>query len=117
MYLKQNDAAWTNLSLSAPFTSAGGGNWPGPQYRKLLNGIVVLRGVININSGGATVMGTLPTGYRPSKYQAFVLLASNTGSDNVTAYVTLQAGGALNLLSPVPGATVQLDGITFLAEQ
>lgn len=111
------DTSWNNLTLNSPFTSGGGGNWPGPQYRKMSNGMVALRGVVTVNGGGAVVIGTLPAGYRPSLYQAFPLLASNTGSDNVIGYMTVQSGGGLNLLAPVPGTSFQLDGITFLAEQ
>ncbi|HXA90655.1 MAG TPA: hypothetical protein VNW96_19225 [Mycobacterium sp.] len=80
-----------------------------PLYRRLASGLEVLVGVVK-NGGANTSVFQLPVGHRPAAQRAFICATSA-----VTGIVFVNTDGTI-----VPQgnlAWVQLDGITFVAEQ
>ena len=95
------DTGWT------AFPSAWATVFVAPRLRRL-GSEVVLTGSVG---GGTGLIGTLPTGFRPTGTLYFITLA-NTG----VAQITVAASGAVTVIGYVAGGTnavVSLDGIRF----
>ena len=106
------DSGWVNITSFGTGWAAFNANWP-PQYRKLSNGMVMLRGLL-AKSSALTLpetMVTLPAGFRPvmsiGGTALIFSLASAAGYAEVRAYdsgpVQLQGGGS-NVLVSLAGA-------------
>lgn len=73
-----------------------GSYWSTFEY-KTIGDIVLLRGLVKRTTGSATVIGTLPLGYRPATHEIHVV-ATNTGYGEITispstGEITLRVGG------------------------
>ena len=79
-------------------------------YRKLSNGLVVLRGLVK--NGSAAGIATLPAGYRPGIQLLFCVYTS----PNTPCRMDISTAGGI---SHTGGSSVwiSLDGITFIAEK
>jgi hypothetical protein len=89
------------VDYSAPYSPSG--------YRKLTNGMVVLRGLCM--NGTATTICTLPAGYRPG----IQLLFGVQTNPNVMCRIDISPGGVISHTGGNAG-WLSLAGITFLAE-
>jgi hypothetical protein len=90
--------------------------------RKFAQGLIVLQGVLQKNSGSWTstsAIGTIPAGYRPSFTQQHATVGSTSTGTNVLVRVTISTAGVItaNIGSGSPFSAshneVILDGITF----
>ena len=91
--------SWANYG--APFGPAG--------YRKLSNGLVVLKGLVQ--GGVAATIATLPAGYRPGHQGLFNMQTS----PNVACRIDIATNGVISHTGGNAG-WISLNGITFLAE-
>lgn len=101
------------------FTQAGaapyGGAYTAPAFRKLPDGTVRCRGLVNLASGLAAtaVLVTLPAGYRPSA-QELLATQSNLGAQRVDI---LAAGSIMNQgASIAAGGWIALGPLQWMAE-
>lgn len=96
--------AWTTPTLTSPWIAyPGGGNYQGPRYKKLADGMVVIEGLIASNSvsvSGTSNVFTLPAGYRPTA--TLVLPTINTG--NVIRQLEIVETGVVRFASLPAGA-------------
>jgi hypothetical protein len=92
--------------------------------RKFAQGLIVLQGVLQKDSGSWTTtsaIGTLPAGYRPGFTQQHATVGSTSTGTNVLVRVTISTAGVItaNIGSGSPFSAshneVILDGITFYA--
>jgi len=88
------------------------------QYNKNSLGFVQVAGVVKHVSGGATVIGTLPSGYRPNIIKRFIVAGYNGSGTPVDAVIEVDATGDIELLSPTPAANYYffLDSISFYTD-
>jgi hypothetical protein len=98
-----------------PNTSITAGS--GLAYWKDVSGTVHIKGTITNGTGGAAVnlitgANALPAGFRPSFARAFACTDSSTN----VYHVTISSAGAITSSSVPNGATVYLDGVSFLSE-
>lgn len=106
------DQQWTNLALVNGWV-AYGPPWAVPGFRKHLNGLVEVRGLMKSGTTTAgTVIATLPVGYRPLSSRLF-----GVRSDVGSARMDVQADGAIVAGAGVSAPFTALDGISFFAEQ
>jgi hypothetical protein len=106
------DTSWKSLTLLNGWRDyAGGSAYSAPQYRKMANGQVEIRGLVD--SGTALHIATLPVGYRPGQSLIF---ATSTWP-NVYARLNLQADGALRAESGNYSATWISICCTYYADQ
>ena len=83
-------------------------------FRKLANGMVVIKGTVKDGTGLTATIFTLPVGYRPIKTIDFATIASNT----VAAVLTITAAGAVIPNSTGQGANnLNFINCSFFAEQ
>lgn len=105
---------WTAPTLGNSWVDTGSG-WEPAGYRKLANGLVVLRGLISSGTtASGTTLFTLPTDYRPDISVPFQQATFNgtTGTD-----VRVRASGEVQIAGTATSSTwVSLQGISFLAE-
>lgn len=103
--------SWTAFSYVNSWTDYGSGFSTGA-YRRDQCGYVHLKGLVK--SGYLTVITTLPVGYRPVEVHLFGVEAGGVfGRVDVGANGTItHIGGGTN-----PNSYLQLNGITWLAEQ
>jgi hypothetical protein len=98
-----------------PNTSITAGS--GLAYWKDVSGTVHIKGTITNGTGGAAVnlitgANALPAGFRPSFSRSFACTDSSTN----VYHVTISSVGAITSSSVPNGATVYLDGMSFLSE-
>jgi hypothetical protein len=88
-----------------------------PQYRKLPNGLVLLRGLVDKTAALAVpeTMFTLPAGYRPGGL-AGVIEIHTTHSNAGAAEIRVHSTGVVQLNSGGSASFTSLAGISFLAE-
>lgn len=112
----ESDAAWTNFTLAAgwgttPTLYPTGHTYPVPGYRKM-GGVVYLRGMARYGAGSVSVIGTLPTGYRPTNDAMYVGYRA-TSLTPTRVLVWVYADGQV-----VPygsgNASYHIDGICFV---
>lgn len=95
---------WQHFSTTA-------GEWQRAAYWKDLSGVVRLTGMIKDGTTtNATLLFTLPTGYRPAKNETFLVVTS-TGEARIDVYSSGQVRGSRGLDSTF----TSLSGITFKA--
>lgn len=123
------DTGWVGVTFGTGFTNYGTG-YESVAYRKLPNGLVLLKGLIKTTASiaaGAT-MFTLPSGYRPNGHSMWLCPSSQTSNTtavgtalavpvsqmhrvNVTA---ITGTVTLNYAESTVGAYVSLEGIHFM---
>lgn len=84
--------AWTALSFSSGWANYDAG-WIQCSYKKV-GDLVFLRGLAKRTSGSGTVIGTLPSGYRPSNSHMIT-----AWSDTGVARTDISAAGDITLIS------------------
>jgi len=99
------------------FDAGGSTQYGGVRYMKDSLGFVHIKGILKNNTGSsiaaATVLLTLPAGYRPAQILRFV--GENSGSLSVVCMNA--SGGFYTDTTALPnGAFVSLSGITYKAE-
>lgn len=102
----ESEVAWIAPTLQNSWVNYGSG-YIDAGYRKRVDGVVELRGLVKNGSGIPTVVFTLPSGYRPSGLINFpVVSASAFGAIAIdsSGNVTIFAGSTVNL---------SLNGILF----
>ena len=106
---------WSNLTLQNGWATYGG-IYSTPQYTKVSDGVVHLKGLIRsgTNTDG-TVIATLPAGFRPST-RLLSTVASAAGNSSHTRLDVLPNGQLIIQASDGNG-WLSLDGISFVAEQ
>ena len=101
-------SAWTTMAGSYLNSWANfGGNYQVGGYFKDSMGIVHLRGFVSAGTA-ATSCFTLPSGYRPSKYEHFPVVTYN----NTIGVVIVQSDGNI-IMQSVNNTYASLNGITF----
>lgn len=110
-------APWLSLTLSGTFTHYPG-TWGPGQYRKMPDGMVRLRGLLNGGALGQTIT-TLPAGYRPDPARNYLFAcAMQTG----VCRIDVNGDGTLMLSAEIKGGTytaagwISLHEISFLGE-
>ncbi len=112
-----NEAAWTNFTLGASFTTAAtlyptGPTWALPGCRKM-GGIVQLRGACRSTATGSRLMTTLDAGYRPEADGMYVVnIATSSATEH--AHVYIYTNGEIYGMEATT-QTYHLDGISFIA--
>jgi hypothetical protein len=71
--ISTHDDAWIYPTLTAPWANYGGG-WPSARYRKTIDGLLLLQGMVSGGTSGSLIF-TLPVGYRPEYSQLMAALA------------------------------------------
>lgn len=107
------DVGWLTPTLKNGWTNYGAGYGP-IGYRKLANGMVIMRGLA---AGGTGVIFTLPAGFRPDASQS--LLFTSFANPNVACRIDVGPSGDVTVNSYMTGggnAWVSLAPVTFLAE-
>lgn len=120
-------APWIPLPMTANWSGTSSPD-PAPQYRKQLDGHIVMRGLAVLTGAGYTaVMGTLPAGQglRPAKPERFVVptfAAGGAGSWGA-AYISVNIDGTISHNVQFAGTTpaaagswVSLAGVNFPGE-
>lgn len=88
----------------------------GVRYRKLANGLVIFKGIMNTNASTAAsaTLFTMPVGYRPG-YQ---WLGSVVAGANVPQRIDITQTGLVQLTGALTSAGyVSFNGVNYLAEQ
>lgn len=89
------DSGWIPLPLANGITAYNEANTP--QYRKI-GKLVIIRGTVKGVTARNTVLGTLPTGYRPSKANPYVQNTSlGTGNYATQTRLTVTTTGDVKL--------------------
>ena len=89
------DTGWITLPLASGITAYNEANTP--QYRKI-GKLVVVRGTVKGITARNTVIGTLPTGFRPTKANPYVQNTSlGTGNYATQTRLTLTTTGEVKL--------------------
>jgi len=104
---------WCALPLVNGWATYGG-MFSTPQYTKGLDGIVMLKGLINSGSSASAQISTLPAGYCPAETS---LQAAPSNAVWSRIDITRNANGTCNII-PSAGSTawLSLDNIRFIAE-
>lgn len=91
----ETDTGWITLPLASGITAYNEANTP--QYRKI-GKLVVVRGTVKGITARNTVIGTLPTGFRPTKANPYVQNTSlGTGNYATQTRLTLTTTGEVKL--------------------
>lgn len=91
----ETDSGWITLPLASGITAYNEANTP--QYRKI-GKLVVIRGTVKGVTARNTVIGTLPTGYRPNKANPYVQNTSlGTGNFATQTRLTVTTTGDVKL--------------------
>lgn len=101
-----NGNGWQSLSFNTGWGDYGAPYQTG-QYKRV-GDFVFLRGLVKRSSGVATIIATLPSGYRPA---AFCHAA--TTSSNAFAEIDINSSGQIDLAIGSATAWVSLNGIWF----
>lgn len=108
---------WTTLPLASGW-AAYGAAWQIPRYTKLSSGLVIVQGLAKntVTKPATSVIGTLPSGYRPSAQHIFTC---DYTDQSVHPRVDVRSDGALITYQALTGTGgyVSLSGISFPAEQ
>lgn len=99
-------------SISVPFLNSctnAGGSLATAGYRKCNNGMVMLKGSVNIPGGTACAVFQLPAKYRPTGNRCFIV--SSDTDNSIHAFVVVEQGGLVVVRSDV--TKVSFDGIVF----
>lgn len=110
-YIPQGSYAWSNLTLQNGWVVYPG--FTTPQYIKLNDGVVHLKGLIRsgtLTSG--TNLSVLPVGFRPLERKIFAVPAANTH-----CRVDVVPDGTVVILGCSSNAWLSLDSVNFIAEQ
>jgi hypothetical protein len=111
--ITSTESAWLNVgSTQAPFLDANvnaGGSLAPAAFRKSNDGLVMLKGTINVVNGSSCNLFRLPVAYRPSGFRCFVV--SSETDNEILAYVVIQSDGYVALRTDV--SQVSLDNIMF----
>lgn len=120
-------APWVPLPLTANWAGTSGPD-PVPQYRKQLDGHIVMRGLAALTGAGyVATIGTLPAGQgvrpiKPERFAAPTYAAGGAGSWGV-AYISVNTDGTIThnvqLAGSTPGGSgswVSLAGVNFPGE-
>lgn len=91
---KVEDSGWKNLPLANGISIYSSAQQP--QYRKIGNE-VWLRGAVKGITGDKTIIGTLPTGFRPTKVVSFVQNMSMHGGFANIARWQIQLDGDIEM--------------------
>lgn len=112
-------AGWQTPALGANWSNIASGNSTAA-YRKDPNtGMVKLKGNVKSTAASpdATVIFSLPAGFRPLQNQNFVVYAYGSATSFAGVVQVAQANGAITVALGATNTCVSLDGISFLAEQ
>lgn len=102
-----SDSGWITLPLASGITAYNEANTP--QYRKI-GKLVIVRGTVKGVTARNTVLGTLPTGFRPSKANPYVQNTSlGTGNFATQTRVTVTTTGDVKLEAISDNATFGAD--------
>lgn len=119
MFYPSTAGTWSNMTLASGWSAYPSPYGPG-QYIKNADGIVSLRGLIrNTNQTAstgvpaATVLATLPVGYRP----ATDVICSQTTYPNVYGRIDVRSNGQIITREGVTYGWVSLAGCDYVAEQ
>ena len=104
-----DQSAWFGVTFSSGDWSNYGAPWQTCQYMKDSMGFVHLRGLCQRTAGATTTILTLPSGYRPSNSESFIVNATNAAGA-----LEVQSDGDV-VLSFGTATYVSLAGITFKA--
>ena len=101
------NTGWANIPLADGIEAYSANAIP--QYRKI-NGVVYLRGAVKGITGANTVIGTLPTGYRPvtCPYN-FVQLTSTQGNSANFTRMKVATNGEIVMEAISSGMTATYD--------
>jgi hypothetical protein len=97
--------AWTALTLSGTWAALGSG-FHTPARRRV-GDRVELRGLLTAGAPPSLV-GNLPTGFRPTASLLFAQMANN-----LVARITIHSNGDINADAPSSAVYTSLDGISF----
>ena len=98
--------AWSTLTLNTAGNWADyGGSYAGAAYRKF-GDIVMVRGVVVRSSGADAVIGTLPTGYRPTAY----ILVTAIGDGSIAA-INILTNGNIELSTGAASSYLTINSI------
>ena len=97
--------AWSSLSYNTGWDTISGYN--AAQYKRV-GDLVFVRGTVQRTSGSATVIATLPSGYRPVNRT----ILGTVGGGDAVARVDIRTNGDIDVIA---GSTtyIALDGIVF----
>ena len=104
------DNIWKSATLVNSWANYGSG-YANAEYRKMPDGTIRLRGLVQNTGSPTTTIFALPSGHRPSSQLIFSVLA---GDGN--ARIDITSGGAVSVVSYGSGADstfVSLSGISF----
>ena len=101
---------WTTPTLLNNWVNYGGLHEPAGYCKDAL-GFVHLKGLIKLGTVDANAF-VLPVGYRPAYEQLFIIMGNGA-----VGRLGVHADGSVRPQSPTNNAWVQLNGITFKAEQ
>lgn len=97
-----SDTGWVNVSLASDWTVQGGGT---PQVRRI-GKLVYMRGTVRPTSGnvpsGASMVGTIPVGFRPAPWMYYTIPAS---SPNTSIRLIVKSTGELETAASNTNAT------------
>jgi len=82
----------------------------------LVDGNILLSGVIIPNGSGSATIGTLPAGFIPDTQDRYVMARQNVSTGAASSSVTLlisHTTGQIIIQAAVPGTDLSLDGISF----
>ena len=95
------------LTYNTGWGDYGGGTYEEGEYRRDSFNSVELRGLVKRSSGSASVIATLPSGYRPAQQHVF------PAESNGAARIDVKANGDIELTGGDPTNYVSLGGIRF----
>ena len=88
------ETSWTNLTLASGVTAYDSDSTP--KYRRIMGTMVAVSGAVKptsqVAAGGSVSIGTLPTGYRPSRYVCCLC----QGSGNATWLLGIGSDGVIS---------------------
>jgi len=106
---------WNNLFLN----NGWGNGTVGPQFRKMSDGMIQLRGWIqNGTTVANTTVATLPVGYRPLTGQDHYFICAKPNQNAIQATLDVQSTGAIRVVNisnqgAAATASISLDAIRF----
>ncbi len=117
------DAAWKILGTDTPLTN-GWANYGAPygpgRYRKLSSGLVLMEGLIQSGTLGATAF-TLPIGWRPAKQQDgtsrdYIFVCASAAGTNPGENLRIGSGGDARPSGAGSATWIDLCSVRFFAE-
>jgi hypothetical protein len=94
VYEMTEDSGWKTFPLASGVTAYSSAQVP--QYRKIGN-TVYLRGAVGALNTEGKVLGTLPTGYRPSQVHPYVQNTSKSGDSIYFTRMKVNTNGDVSM--------------------